>query len=374
MLSSIPLKHLALLFAVVVLDAATLDAADTRTLTQDLKIRSMEGRYDRFFDAKPMTEEEKDAEIERMRRDMINSQLAEGEEDTEQRRQGREKFLTWVRDSKGKAKGNPYRYKITVGSNGVLCQYIAQKGGSLVEGGVSWCFEREGLMYEYSESGGDPAFITIREGTPGQATVLGVMLNEMGLLGQAAWIPKIANDITTTGEPAVAGSASTKKKMAVKWTYGHGEVLWHGDDARLLSGSVLHTGPTHFPQLVTNDYDQFYQASEAFSLPREVKYSYKGPQASNNSVITLEKVEFMKVNEPLTEVGLPAFGIAEVADVSHLGTPQGRSLGEVRYKVFNVLPSHAEIEKLRQDAAVRKETTEKTEWLKKAQDSVPPKR
>lgn len=345
-----------------------LGAADSRTLTQDLKISRMEGRYDRFFDAKPMTDAEKDAEIAKMRDDMINAQLAKGEEDTDRHREGRERFLAWVRETKGKAQGNPYRYKITVGGNGVLCQYTAQSGGSLVEGGVSWCFEREGLMYEYNDGGGGSAFITIREGSPGQATVLGVMLNEMGLLGQLAWIQKIANGVVVGEAPAEGGDRS--RKLAVKWPYGHGDVFRHREDTRLLTGSILHTGPADFPQLVTQEYGDFFRASEAFTLPREVRYSYKGPQSSQRSVITLEKVEFMKQGETLPEVGLPPFGIAEVADVSHMGPGQG----EVRYKVFDALPTHAEVQKLRMDPAARKEITDKTEWLEKAQQSVPPAR
>lgn len=357
-----------LLFLLSFLVGSAMPAADTQTLASDLKIRQMEGRFDRYFDPKPMTEAEKDAEIAKMRDDMINAQLAKGEEDTDRHREGRERFLAWVRETKGKAQGNPYRYKITVGGNGVLCQFIAQSGGSLVEGGVSWCFEREGLMYEYNEGGGGSAFITIREGSPGQATVLGVMLNEMGLLGQSAWIQKIANGVVVSEAPAEGGDRS--RKLAVKWPYGHGDFFRHQEDARLLSGSILHTGPADFPQLVTQEYGDFFRASEAFTLPREVRYSYKGPQSSQRSVITLEKVEFMKQGETLPEVGLPPFGIAEVADVSHMGPGQG----EVRYKVFDALPTHAEVQKLRKDPAARKEITGKTEWLEKAQQSVPPAR
>lgn len=351
------------LFLLLLLAMAPMPAADTRTLTLDLKIRQMEGRFDRYFDPKPMTEAEKDAEVESMRQSMLDAQLAKGEEDTVQVRQGRERFLAWVRESKGKPAANPYRYRITVGSNGVLCQYIAQKGGSLVEGGVSWCFEREGLLYEYSEGS---EHITIRKGTPDQTTVFGVMLTEMGLLGQADWIPRIADGISIKEDSSVVPGAPSLK-VEVKWPYGHGDIFRHPTDARLLAGATLHTGPADFPQLLTHEYGQYFKVRDSLSLPGEIKYSYKGPQSSMRSVITLEKVDFAKEGEKLPEVGLPAFGIVEVADVSHMGPGQG----EVRYKAFGSLPSHEEVLKLRQDSGERQRQTEKMDWLKKAQDSVP---
>ncbi|WP_050027222.1 hypothetical protein [Verrucomicrobium sp. BvORR034] len=352
-----------LLFLLFLLVGDTMPAADTQALARDLKIRQMEGRFDRYFDPKPMTEAEKDAEVESMRQSMLDSQLAKGEEDTEQRRRGRDQFLAWVRESKGKPAANPYRYKLTVGANGVLCQYIAQKGGSLVEGGVSWCLEREGLMYEYSEGS---EHITIRKGTPDQTTVLGVMLAEMGLLGQADWISRIADGISTQ-QAAADAEAGAALKLAVKWPYGHGDILRHPSDARLVTGMILHTGSADFPQLVNYEFGQFFKASDTLTLPGEMKYSYKGPQSSHRSVITLEKLAFVKEGEKLPEVELPTFGIVEVADVSHMGPGQG----EVRYKAFGSLPTHDEVQKLRLDPEERKRQVEKMDWLKKAQQSVP---
>lgn len=355
-----------LLFLLSFLVGSTMPAADTQTLASDLKIRQMEGRFDRYFDPKPMTEAEKDAEVKTMRQSMLDAQLANGEEDSEQRRRGREQFLAWVRESKGKPSANPYRYKLTVGGNGVLCQYIAQQGGSLVEGGVSWCFEREGLMYEYNEGS---EHITIRKGTPDQTTLLGVLLAEMGLLGQADWISRIADGISTQ-QAAVNADAGGALKWEVKWPYGHGDILRHPTDARLLTGMILHTGSFDFPQLVNHEYGQFFKASDTLTLPGEIKYSYKGPQSSQRSVITLEKVAFVKEGEKLPDVELPTFGIVEVADVSHMGPGQG----EVRYKAFGGLPTHHEVQKLRQDPEERKRQEEKMDWLKKAQQSVPPVR